>query len=161
MSKTRHNVKKFVMTPRIRYYARNIVMTSKTRHGIKKTRHEVTKIRHDVINTWRQKVRHYVKNTSWRQKVRHDVKKHVMMSKTRHDAKKFILTYYVMTNFLASWCVFDVMTNFVYVMTWFWHHGEFLTSGRSLTSWHQNHVITYTTFVMTSKTHNDKIFVMT
>ena len=58
------------------------------------------KVRHDVKNSmtwkslsWRQKVRHDVKNISWWQKVRHYFKKFVMSKKkTSHDVKRFVMT---------------------------------------------------------------------
>ena len=126
-TKTRHDVKKFVMTWKTYHDIQNVVIISKTRFHyivflkLKKiinTTKSWSWIQKYVIPTkrkntpWRHKVRHYVKKcvktsksvsccqkVPWRQNVCHDMNK----CNIRHSAKTFVTSkmFHVIN---TSWC---------------------------------------------------------
>ena len=137
--KTRHDDKRCVITSKSSLllqkvskrlsFVKKFVNTSKICQKLKSLSwHKKT--------SWRQKVRHDIKNTSWRQTFRHDFI-------LRHAVKMCIINQkHVMTSKSSSWWLKYVMTS-------------------KSSSWHQKHGMTSNglpwrqTFVMKSKTRHD------
>ena len=93
-----HDVKnksRVFMKSKIRHYVKKFVMKSKS--SLCRQKHmscpkKQKQIMTSTSSSWRQKVRHGVKNMSWWQKVRNYFKqKCVITSKRRHNVKMFII----------------------------------------------------------------------
>ena len=108
------------MTSKIRHDVNKYVITSKWHDDVKAKvcqKYVMT----SKISSWRQKVRHDVKNTYWRQS-------YIIMSQIRYDIKKFVITSKRKSGHKIRHLVKVILWHQRYVKNMSWHQKFVMTS---------------------------------